>query len=289
MKIIVNLACGLANRMFQYTYYLFLKKMGYNTKVDYYKTATLAHEKVEWNRIFPKAHIEQANKWDVFRLGGGSCVFSKIRRKCLPMTCKVHHMPTAFSAEEPGKEKEQYIFGVFQNAAMADFVKKEVQQIFTFAPFEDERNRALQEEMQSCNSVGIHIRKGQDYMSRIWYQGTCPLDYYREAIAYIEKRVKNPKFFVFADNPSWVKEHFKEFEYTLVEGNPPAGWGSHFDMQLMSYCKHNIISNSTYSWWGAFLNKNAEKIVILPHQWFNPKSCEESTCEKVQCEGWVAL
>ena len=290
MPFIVNLACGLANRMFQYTYYLYLKKRGYNTVVDYYETAILVHEKVEWQRIFPEAHIEQASKWDVFRLGGGSSIFSKIRRRYLPMTCKVHHMPTAFAADCPNPtDQDKYIFGVFQNAAMADTVKEEVQQIFTFAPFEDERNRTLQEMIQACNSIGIHIRKGQDYMSRIWYQNTCSLDYYRKAIAYIKERVENPKFYVFADNPTWVKENFKEFDYTLVEGNPPAGWGSHFDMQLMSYCKHNIISNSTYSWWGAFLNKDPEKIVILPHQWFNPKSCEESTCEKVQCEGWIAL
>lgn len=290
MSIIVNMACGLANRMFQYTYYLFLKKKGYNAEIDYYETAVLAHEKVEWGRIFPEAPIKQASKWDVFRLGGGSDIFSKIRRKVLPVTCNVHHMPTAFAADCPTPtDKDKYIFGVFQNATMADTVKEEVQQVFTFAPFEDERNKALQKEMQACNSIGIHVRKGQDYMSRIWYQETCPLDYYRKAIAYIQEKVENPKFYVFADNLAWVKENFTEFDYTLVEGNPPAGWGSHFDMQLMSYCKHNIISNSTYSWWGAFLNKNPEKIVILPHQWFNPKSCEESTSDKVQCEGWIAL
>lgn len=290
MQVIVNMACGLANRMFQYTYYLYLKKKGYNTVVDYYETASLAHEMVEWRRIFPKAHIKQASQWDVFRLGGGSSIFSKIRRRYLPVTCKVHHMPTAFTADCPiHTERDMYIFGVFQNAAMADEVKEEVQQRFTFAPFENERNNILMREMQVCNSIGIHIRKGQDYMSRIWYQNTCSLDYYRKAIAYIKERVENPKFYVFADNPAWVKENFQEFDYQLVEGNPPAGWGSHFDMQLMSYCKHNIISNSTYSWWGAFLNKNKEKIVILPKQWFNPASCEESTSEKVQCKGWIAL
>ena len=290
MKIIINMACGLANRMFQYTYYLFLKKKGYNAEIDYYETAVLDHEKVEWRRIFPEAPIKQASKWEVFRQGGGSDIFSKIRRRFLPMTCKVDHMPTAFAADCPTPtDKDKYLFGVFQNATMADTVKEEVQQVFTFAPFEDERNRTLQKEMQAYNSIGIHVRKGQDYMSRIWYQETCPLDYYRKAIAYIKEKTENPKFYVFADNPAWVKENFTEFDYTLVEGNPPAGWGSHFDMQLMSYCKHNIISNSTYSWWGAFLNKNPEKIVILPHQWFNPKSCEESTSEKVQCKGWIAL
>ena len=284
------MACGIANRMFQYAYYLYLKKMGYDVMIDYYHTVVLAHEDVAWERIFPNAPITQVSAWRAFVLGGGSGLFSKIRRRYLPKTCKVHYMSTAFSAEIPIRDGvDKYIFGVFQNAAMVGCIKKELQQLFSFAPFADEHNITLQLEMTECNSIGIHIRKGKDYMSRIWYQETCPLDYYRKAIAYIKERIENPKFYVFADNPTWVKENFKEFDYTLVEGNPPAGWGSHFDMQLMSCCKHNIISNSTYSWWGAFLNKNPEKIVILPHQWFNPKSCEESTCEKVQCKGWVAL
>lgn len=289
MKVIVNMACGLANRMFQYSYYIYLKKLGYNVSIDFYTNTQLAHENVKWLRIFPNAQYEQASRWDVLRLGGGEDIISKIRRKCIPFGHRVMQQPTAFDAHIPQKKGDRYVMGVFQNAKMVDSIKSEILQKFTFMPLADERNIVLQRELQSCNSVGIHIRKGQDYMSRIWYQDTCPLDYYRKAIAYIKERIENPKFYVFADNPTWVKENFKEFDYTLVEGNPPAGWGSHFDMQLMSYCKHNIISNSTYSWWGAFLNKNPEKIVILPHQWFNPKSCEESTCEKVQCEGWVAL
>lgn len=290
MKIIVNMACGLANRMFQYSYYLYLKNIGYNASVDYYQSAQLRHEHVEWNRIFPLAKLNQASRWEIFCLGGGEGFISKVRRKYIPFLHHVIQQPTAFAAEIPPKDKgNKYIMGVFQNANIVDKVKEEVQQIFTFAPFEDKRNKALQKEMQACNSIGIHIRKGKDYMTRIWYQETCPLEYYRDAIAYIKRRVESPKLYVFADNPEWVKEHFNEFDYTLVEGNPPAGWGSHFDMQLMSCCKHNIISNSTYSWWGAFLNQNPEKIVILPHQWFNPQSCEESTCEKIQCEGWVAL
>ena len=65
--IIVNIACGLANRMFQYSYYLYLKKMGYDAKVDFYKTAKLEHENVAWNSIFPNAPIQQASVWEVFR------------------------------------------------------------------------------------------------------------------------------------------------------------------------------------------------------------------------------
>ena len=289
MPIVVNLSCGLANRMFQYTYYLYLRKKGYDVKVDYYTISTLAHEDVQWNRIFPNANLDVAKKWDVFRYGGGSSLLSKVRRRYLPKTCKVQYMPTAFSIESAIEDAEKYIFGVFQNADMVDALKKDVQQFFSFTPFEEGHNKVLENKLKLENSIGVHVRKGKDYASRIWYQDTCPIEYYRMAINYIKTRVDNPKFYVFADNPEWVREHFKEFEYTLVEGNPSAGWGSHFDMQLMSQCKHNIISNSTDSWWGAFLNKNEDKIVVLPRQWFNPLSCEESTSEKVQCKSWVVL
>lgn len=77
MKVIVNMACGLANRMFQYSYYLFLKQKGYDVQVDFYQSAKLAHEKVAWNDIFPGAKIVQASSLEVFRLGGGTDFFRK--------------------------------------------------------------------------------------------------------------------------------------------------------------------------------------------------------------------
>ena len=137
--------------------------------------------------------------------------------------------------------------------------------------------------------MGIHVRKGADYQSRIWYQNTCSVDYYLHAVEMMKKQLKNPRFYVFADNKEWVRENLKGFDYTLVDGNPGSGWGSHYDLQLMSYCKHNIISNSTYSWWGAFLNQNRNKVVIMPKVWFNPVSCEEHTSERLQCTKWIQL
>lgn len=288
--IVVNIACGLANRMFQYTYYLYLKSLGYDVYVDFYRTAKLSHENVNWSQIFPNAFLPQASFWTVQWLGGGSDLLCKIRRKYLPLMHRVVQMPTAFDVYLPEKAHgSQYIMGVFQNARMADVVKSEVQSVFTFSPFENGRNAEFMHQMQASESVAIHVRKGKDYASRIWYQDTCPVSYYDEAVKLMTMRLTNPKFYVFTDNPEWVKNNLYGFEYTLVEGNPPAGWGSHFDMQLMSYCKHNIISNSTYAWWAAFLNKNAEKIVVCPNIWFNPASCEEHTSSRVLCEGWIAL
>lgn len=290
MKIIVNMACGLANRMFQYTYYLFLKKKGYDVMVDFYQSAKLAHEKVAWNDIFPSAKIEQASHWDVLRLAGGSDIFSKIRRKYLPALSRVVNMPTAFDAQLPVQDgKDKYVIGVFQNASVVEFVEQEVKGRFSFVPFSDNFNKAMLAEITECNSVGIHVRKGKDYMSRIWYQNTCPVEYYHRAMAKIKESVDHPIFFVFTDNPQWVKDNFKGIDYRLVEGNPADGWGSHFDMQLMSLCKHNIISNSTYSWWGAFLNGNNNKMVVCPEVWFNPDSCEEYTSDRLLCKNWIAL
>lgn len=290
MRIIVNMACGLANRMFQYTYYLYLKSLGYDVSVDYYRTAKLSHENVEWERIFPQAYLPQAPLWKVQWMGGGSDVFCKIRRRYLPFAHKVFQMPTAFDAQLPDNDKgSQYVMGVFQNAKMADAVKTEVQNAFTFEPFVEGHNFRLMTEMRESDSVAIHVRKGKDYASRIWYQDTCPVQYYTDAVEFMKSKLENPRFYVFTDNPEWVKENLAGFEFTLVEGNPPAGWGSHFDMQLMSYCKHNIISNSTYAWWAAFLNKNADKLVVCPEVWFNPKSTKDYTSSKVLCEGWIAL
>ncbi len=290
MLLVVNMACGLANRMFQYSYYLYLKRLGYDVFVDYYETAKLAHESVAWNQIFPKASINQALWGEVFRLGGGSSMFARLRRRYLPFTTRVVYMPTAFTVSLPEKDgKNAYLFGVFQNAQMVNNVATDVRSAFVFAPFEDEHNKVLAKEMSECESVAVHVRKGTDYMERIWYQNTCPLSYYEAAIELVKKKLANPKFYVFADNHEWVRENFKGFDYRLVEGNPSAGWGSHFDMQLMSLCHHNIISNSTYSWWGAFLNASADKVVILPEVWFSPKSCEDYTSAKLLCEGWISL
>lgn len=289
MKYIVNMACGLANRMFQYSYYLYLKEKGYDVEVDFYTSAKLSHEHVLWNRIFPEATFSQASADEIRRLGGGSDLWSKVCRRFIPFLSDSLQMPTAFDAFEPNGKKSQYIFGVFQNAGMVESVADRVAKAFAFTALEGESNHILKQQFQQEESVAIHVRKGDDYRQRIWYQNTCPKAYYMQAIREMCNRVEHPRFYVFADNKEWVKENFIDFEYTLVDGNPVSGWGSHFDMQLMSLCKHTIISNSTYSWWGAFLNQNADKTVICPKVWFNPESTKEFESDRLLCKNWLSI
>lgn len=284
---------GLANRMFQYAYGLYLKKRGYDVYYDNsYKPKKWAMEDVDWNRIFPKAVVKQASQWELLWYGVGFDVVSKVRYNYFPWSCNLARMKNAFCLPTEEEIKScKCFFGVFQNCSFLEGIRDEVCDIYTFSPFEQgSTNDQLCQRMKTENSVAIHFRKGKDYMQRENFKGTCTVEYYQKAVEYIKQHVESPVFYVFTDNAEWVKENIKDLDYTLVQENPSIGWGNHFDMQLMSCCKHNIIANSTFSWWGAYLNTNPYKIVIGPKIWFNPdmdryKGLENTTL----CKDWIKM
>ena len=142
--------------------------------------------------------------------------------------------------------------------------------------------------MEACHSVSIHLRKGDGYGTWNIFSNTCEKDYYDKAIAYIKQKVVDPKFFVFTDRPDLVKDYLDLDNYTLVNWNPTTGLQNYLDMQLMSCAKHNIIANSTYSWWGAWLNKNPNKITIAPKYWFSPQS-QFADINHIIPENWVKM
>lgn len=132
--------------------------------------------------------------------------------------------------------------------------------------FED---AAVLEKINACDSVSIHVRRG-DYVTShaaASFHGVCSLDYYRDSIKYIADRVNAPSFFIFSDDPVWTRENLEiPFPKQYVHHN---GAGSAFqDIRLMSSCKHHIIANSSFSWWGAWLSENSEGLVIAPEKWF---------------------
>lgn len=125
-------------------------------------------------------------------------------------------------------------------------------------------------------SISIHIRRG-DYIHNKDtnnFHGVCGLDYYREALQKLtEKKGKDVEIFVFSDDIAWAKENL----YLPHISHWVSGLGipDYEEIYLMSLCKHNIIANSTFSWWGAWLNKNPNKIVIAPKQWFSHKTADD--------------
>lgn len=129
----------------------------------------------------------------------------------------------------------------------------------------DSKNSDISKVIENTNSVALHIRRG-DYLSTtnktIYAQ--CPIEYYINSINEIAKSVENPYFFVFSDDIEWAISNLKiNYSYQCIKGNE--AW---VDMKLMSLCKHNIIANSTFSWWGAYLGEYKEKVVIAPSKWF---------------------
>jgi hypothetical protein len=129
-----------------------------------------------------------------------------------------------------------------------------------------EKNTQIKAKIEECNSISLHIRRG-DYVSNSTH-GTCDLGYYNKAVQFfINKYGSNFEVFAFSDDPSWVQKNLElPVKINFISNN--SSNNSYEDLRLMTCCKHNIIANSSFSWWGAWLNKNPKKCVIAPKQWF---------------------
>lgn len=269
MKVIIRVSQGLANRMFQVAFALSMREK-YDVKVDCVRKIKFAHEDVDMFRIFRNLNIKEASHREIKSLGGEDTFFYKVIRR-LPFVSStvIYPFDQPFMPHKLNIKHDSYFIGTFQSELFFANVKDNVRKAFEFPKLEDEKNIAFAESLNAENSVAIHVRKGNDYKKDILLN-TCKVVYYMKAIQYIKDHVENPRFYVFTDNQQWVKDNFKDFEYKIVDWNPITGSKSYIDMQLMSFAKHNIIANSTFSWWGAWLNDNKDKIVIAPQHWYNP-------------------
>jgi hypothetical protein len=162
-----------------------------------------------------------------------------------------------------------YLDGYWQSEKYFHDIAGIIRQEFTLKHEAEGSNLRMLDQIRSCNAVSLHVRRG-DYVTNKTnseFHGTASLDYYHAAIARITGSTLSPKFFVFSDDPEWVKANLKFSQSAIyVDFNGPAAPGE--DLRLMSACKHHIIANSSFSWWGAWLNNKADRIVIAPRNWF---------------------
>jgi hypothetical protein len=153
-------------------------------------------------------------------------------------------------------------------AEIADELRRELQPI---RPPDDHAQKLLDQILRG-NSVSLHIRRG-DYISNPAAEKTffiCDLAYYQRAVSMIAERVSDAVYFVFTDDPAWVEKEFR-IDFPMVLVSRPNAWPAHDDLRLMSHCSHHIIANSSFSWWGAWLNPKRNKIVVAPSRWFREK------------------
>lgn len=182
-----------------------------------------------------------------------------------------------------------YIIGNFQDPYIFEEYRNQLSKIFTIrTTVNRQENKTYIKQIKKSNSISIHIRR-TDYLT-VFPKSTLSEQYYKNAISYIKSRVKNPHFFIFSDDINWVKENLAlgDTPHTFVTCNQSAE-SSAWDMHLMQLCKHNIIANSSFSWWGAYLNKNPNKIVICPNEWIIDSDLHREVTKYIIPSNWIKI
>ncbi len=266
MAFVVKISSGLGNQMSQYAFGQLLQHLYPEADVRYHIACEgKIHNGYELGRIFPDIQIQEASAKELRPFG----IIAGWRR--LTKICKLlmtqNYIRQIYETRYPVDErvwkldikKNYYFQGTWHNYDYSEILPR-LRKMFSFAmPTIDTCSIWLQE-IETENSVAIHIRRG-DFV-KLGY-AICTEEYYKRAIEIIEARVANPFYFIFSDDTEYAKQLFASLENKeIVVGN--TGANSYLDMYLMSKCKHNIMANSTFSYWPALLNKNEDKIIIRP-------------------------
>ncbi len=180
-----------------------------------------------------------------------------------------------------------YMIGYFQCEKYFIQHAETIRREFTFKNPPDAMNKEFINKITSTESIAIHIRRG-DYINvpeNAKNFNVCTMDYYNRAIEFIVSRITHPVFYVFSDDISWCKDNFR-IKYPVRFADINQNIRNAEDLRLISYCKHQIIANSSFSWWGAWLNTNPQKIVIAPRRWNNIPNYNTSD---IVPEKWVKI
>ena len=248
---------GLGNQMFQYAFFLSFKEKGIKTKINTFSyTNSTIHNGLELERVFdikvPPKENKIAYLWHkfIYKFCPKGIVY---KDKIMTFNPRVY------------ETKCLYLRGYWMNEEYFKSIEELIRTTFTFHHIDNE-NYLLANIIRNNNSISIHIRRG-DYLLNSIYN-VCDENYYRKAINLMCEKVNNPIFYVFSDDPEWCANFITRFNINYQIINSNQGKNSYKDMYLISNCNHNIIANSSFSWWGAWLNKNKSKIVIAPSRWW---------------------
>jgi hypothetical protein len=185
-----------------------------------------------------------------------------------------------------------YVKGYWQTPKYFADYEKQIKKMFRVKTEpQDDANKKMLDQIISENSICIHIRRG-DYVTNTHtnkFHGTCSEDYYQKAIDTLLKVVQNPVFFIFSDDIPWARENIAKLvgKHEVVCADQNDANTDYEDLRLMYNCKHFIIANSTFSWWGAWLASNKEKIVIAPEPWFGGE--QNKSADDLVPQEWIKI
>lgn len=274
--VIIKISGGLGNQMFQYALArslihegrkVLLDCSGFDTRSfdDTKRDFELDRFHIKINKATPKEVSKYYNQWQLFLNYIGRLLKEDISKIVIEKEHCYH--------KEIAQCDDKYLIGFWQTEKYFKSIRHELLRDFSFqesaltSKNEKIRDAILLEE----KSVGVHVRGG-DYNTVgnvAIYGNICDTDYYNKAFTYIEKKLGKVKYYLFTNDTAWAHRLIphENRQITIVDWNTEQdGWS---DMYLMSICRHNIIANSSFSWWAAWLNQNAEKIVVAPCRWQN--------------------
>ena len=290
--VIVRIWEGLGNQMFQYAF-----AKSYQIKKK--KKVFLECEKA-YNNSLPKAQISDVSReymLDAFRISLDKLDIRRDKKwkfferntawkKMLFFLSKIGLYPYRYVQDKDPRAYYQkyywynrcYFMGWFQNEAYFRDIRKELLKDFRLHK-KIKVTTEFREILLHRNTVALHVRRG-DYRK---LGLDLNLSYYRSAIQYMNKHIENPVYIIFSDDIKWVKEKLA-IDAQVYFVSDFGSFADYEELLLMSYCKHNIIANSTFSWWGAWLNRNKDKIVIAPKGWTGSEKSK-----KILPQEWVKM
>ena len=283
--IIVKLMGGMGNQMFQYALYRALLAQGKEVKLDREKFT----------------HIDEKRDcfldYGCFDLEYELCTKKEARKYVLGTGMTARVLMRVFGDrsthyyEKRGYEydsavmglSEGYLDGGWQSWKYFKDIEPDIKKVYRFENKLAGRNKQFENQIQSTNSVAVHVRRGDYVKLQKIYGNICTIEYYNKAIEIINQTIVSPVFYFFSNDMDWTRRNFGDRKnYIYVEGNSETK--GYIDMKLMSECQHQIIANSSFSWWAAYLNSNLDKKVICPDRWVNGKETLD-----VYCLDWIKV
>ena len=291
----VNIVCfsgGLGNQMFQYALYKELQSKGKSdVKANLAEYQNNAKRKFELPRVFPDIRLENDEN-DIYTKRKTAYLKLRTGRNWVAyfnyhlLFCCIYFKEKEDSVYDKRvyKLRNAAIYGYWQTEKYFSNIREELRKDFTFQYGEKQLEKIRNKFLNDEKAVAIHIRRG-DYLKKPTIYGNLSEgSYYKDAIEIMDSKLDGAHLIFFSDDIPWVKRHYDFPDAIYISEEMFERYESWYDMCLMSSCAHNIIANSSFSWWAAWLNQNQNKIVIAPKKWLNDRETPD-----IWCDGWIVL
>ena len=275
--IIIQMSGGLGNQMFQYALYLKLKKLGREVKFDstssYIRDNARPIQLAVFNIQYP-----EATKEELIEMTDSSMLLKdRIRRKLKGRKSKEYREEGFGYDPVVLIQDPAYLVGTFQSELYFQDMKEQIREVFRFdQSVMQQETLAMKDTIKSTTSVSIHVRRGDYLNAEEVYGEICTDAYYDGAIKYMLEKYPDATFYLFTNDLTWADFFVNARPFAnIVVVKDNTEYTGYLDMYLMKHCKHNIIANSSFSWWAAWLNSHQEKTVIAPAKWLNSAECKD--------------